>query len=361
MNGYKNFKNNIKYGFLEVIDNVKDIFTKGKKSLTDPVEILDDNQKYLIDKIILKNKLNIIVGDMFSGKTNFVLLLLNALANGETFFNFKVNFEGGNIFYFDGENGFATIKERWLKIIKGETASNVYIISQNDFNYHLDLSDDIQTNILGEQLKSENAKLVIFDPLISFTYGSKENEAGFIRKITSNLRNYLCQKGITVIAVHHFSKPQKESEEEWLSFHRIRGSSDIAASFDMIWGCIKPNIEKLDFFIQCLKNRLDVPLSKSMLIKYDEEIGFMLDTKHAIEDTKKFRFIDSLMSSLEDSEDGIDSTEIERLAQEAKISTNFKWKILKELREKNVIYATKIRNRTIYKLVPQVEIQSEIN
>lgn len=318
------------------------------KTIKDVQEYLITNEeKYIIDKFILRNKINLIVGDMWSGKTNFALLLLSSLiSETKKFFNWDVYFDDSNILYIDGENEFKFLVERWKVLIKTDLNERVRFLYSPEVD--INLFDDYFLQQFTFVLSQQNIKIVVIDPLISFVPKIKENDPYQVRLIINNLKKHFCARGITPIIVHHLAKPKDDVEDTKVGWWRIRGSSDFPAGADMIWACIKDVKEELPFFVKCLKNRIDLPLKKTLYFDFDENIGFNLKENYTIEDTKSEKLKKIILEIMKNNDGFIEGKEIDRIVLQLKASSQLKWFVLKQLKDENKIISERKAGGTIY-------------
>jgi len=84
--------------------------------------------------------------------------------------------------------------------------------------------DENHLNSLIKDIRSKNAKLVVFDPFIGI-HNKDENSSGNMRVVMKSLR-ILAEEGPAVFVVHHHRK------EDGTDNQKLRGSSDIKAGVD---------------------------------------------------------------------------------------------------------------------------------
>ncbi len=350
---------------LEKIINIGEVIQKTIKT-PKTVEIKDDDleSKYLVSKIILKNKINLIAGESYSGKTNFILLLANSICHYDKFFDFNV-YENHKVLYLDGESGEDLIAYRWKNLIRGEESDKFMFISKEKMEITLKeemvisssyfyLTDEEFLDALLNFLKVNEIKVLIIDPIVSFLpYFFKENESVYIRSLINLLREKFCTQGITLILVHHFGKT-REGEKMSL-IHRIRGASDIGAGADMIWITEKFSIYDNEFYVKCIKNRLEPAFNYTLKINYSSEFGFNLIATEE-KQTKKDKFKEEVLALLEElgDEEGLEAEQILSIQEKYGLSRSLKYIALKELKKEGKIISIQRGKKTYYVKNPMV-------
>ena len=186
-------------------------------SLTDPHD-LDVVQEWVVDDFLPASAVTMVSGESGSGKSTILLLLAQAVANGEPFLGHPT--KQTKVLILDRENGATIYKERFtrLNIPKNENIS--YWGGWDDpeppgpeFEAYL-------------KIAKEHKPLIIFDSFIAFMREGSEQDATEVRRYMNYFRK-LAQTGATVVFIHHTGKGENTKE--------YRGSSDIKASVDMAW------------------------------------------------------------------------------------------------------------------------------
>mgnify|MGYP000594248320 CR=1 FL=1 len=143
---------------------------------------------YLIDNFLVKNEITMISALPSTGKS-----LISAAASNMLLVEGKIDF----VFYIDGDNSIATIKERNIHHLKN--------IFSTKFKYFVGLNRN-ELFIIVDKLQKLNLEntLVIFDSIKNFIIGDrdKNKDVSSGMEVLKQLRN----NGASVIFLHHINK-----------------------------------------------------------------------------------------------------------------------------------------------------------
>lgn len=143
---------------------------------------------YLIDNFLVKNEITMISALPSTGKS-----LISAAASNMLLIEGKIDF----VFYIDGDNSIATIKERNIHHLKNTFSTK--------FKYFVGLNRN-ELFIIVDKLQKLNLEntLVIFDSIKNFIIGDrdKNKDVSFGMEILKKIRN----NGASVIFLHHVNK-----------------------------------------------------------------------------------------------------------------------------------------------------------
>jgi hypothetical protein len=322
---------------------------KEKKEL----KIVSREEKFIIDKVLSRNGVNLLVGYTAQGKTWLVLFLVKKILEG------KLEVIGGEDYEVFGENKIFYINAETPETVIAERIQLLDIPYPNEnFNFvcrkMLDLENENEILSFASLLKVENYNIVILDPLRAFFSGD-ENKSSTIRRIFTNLKKYFCEKGISVILVHHLGKPPKdksgfnESYEETLyKFMLARGSSDIGASSDIIFVISK--LPKTEGFEIRMKQEKNVYMREIDELRIDfSKMPDISVVPFSREKTLSAIFEKELREMFKNSVDfSLEGEDIDRVAQRVGISEAWKFRTLRRLREEGYIEPKKKGRYTTY-------------
>jgi hypothetical protein len=185
--------------------------------------------EWLVDQLILKSGFNIIGGAPKVGKSLLRSHILVSVMAGRPVFGQFDTQPVEKVLLMAGEEILeveeARIRRAANGLAVGDQEVPIYIMPQKGFFF-----DDYPSfeNFIRWVL-DEQFDIVCIDPLIRW-HRANENVSGELSPVLSNLRR-LCHEGVTIVLVHHTSKP-KEGSEDWPLGYLLRGSSDLAAIYD---------------------------------------------------------------------------------------------------------------------------------
>lgn len=212
------------------------------------IEIKKDDL-FLIEDMIVKNGRNIILGYWGQGKTWFSLMLAKAIAYEETFGNKKV-YENKKVFYFSFEEKETSLSHK-LKLLSFPEEEKVqFYVGSGGL-----VSSEDQVKMLSMFLKENDYEIVFFDTLRKL-HSLDENSSTQMSYLFEWINEYLNQKGITTVFIHHKAKKSNESSGEIPASMSGRGSSEIVADVDSILMVKKvASLDKLTLLVSQDKNR----------------------------------------------------------------------------------------------------------
>lgn len=275
-------------------------FSKKKKTISEMKSLKTNDGVYIIDKLIVKNGINLVLGFYRSGKTWFVLDMIKHLIFSENYYSFKINKDSfTKILYVNFENPEELIKNR-LETLGFEDTDKV------DFVCRLMVNVDNDETFF-EQLKNVikgRYDLVIFDPMRALLMGD-ENKSAIVRRFFSLIKKYFCDNEITVILTHHIGKVEAvdNGSEDVIKRPRslqARGSSDIGASSDSILmiNRISSRDSNLRIIVEQDKNIFDKEIEGFELLFEDFKNPMM--KLFSLDKTKSEKLIGEIMEVLED-------------------------------------------------------------
>jgi hypothetical protein len=212
-----------------------------------------------------------------AGKTWFCLSMARALTTGKKFLgNYSVT-EPVNVLYLCPEMNEKTFKKR----------CRLFGIPDERFRCQT-ISDGIPIDLSDPYLKAAVAELkpvVFLDTAIRFSNTSDENSAGeFSQGLAKAIFALMHMKAKAVVCLHHRAKAGVEAEELTLE-NTLRGSGDIGAICDVVWGLqyekgnggqyTKDSRKLVRLAVRCVKAR-DFPQPEDIRIQlspFIENIG----------------------------------------------------------------------------------------
>jgi len=175
--------------------NISNIFDKFD---IDFQKIDEIKSEYLFDNFIVKNEITMLSARPSEGKSLLSVALSNMLLH-----NNKIE----QVFYLDGDNSPATLKNR-----------NIHHLKQNHgdkFRYFCGLGKIDLQKIINTLLKIDLSNcLIIFDSIKNFMNGGdrdKNKDVSKVMEVLKQLRN----KGATIIFLHHNNKKQRDFESDF--------------------------------------------------------------------------------------------------------------------------------------------------
>jgi len=325
----------------EIIE--KSLNTEQLKNLS-----FNPEEKFIVENLIVRNGINLFSGFYASGKTTLLLYFSKLILDGQ-FYNFKVYPGNYKICYF-GEDPKEIIGEK-LKLLNFDN-KNFYYNNETLF-----LDDDMYIAQLSHWLTKLNFNILIVDPLRKFFRGD-ENKSSDIRHLAENIRKYICNKGITFIFTHHWSKGSFYENDEREIFKKpkslsSRGSSDIGASADMVYTIIRiMGKEGFEIMLSQDKNRFGPEIKN---LKFDfTDWNNIACLDYSISQTLKERFIKEFISAIKNEADfSLSREEALQLARSLGLSLALFQVVIRELKDEGKIDPKKKgRNVTYYWLKP---------
>lgn len=189
--------------------------------------------KYWMYPIIPKNSLIIFGGKPESFKSMFALTLSMHLNNKSSFLeNVLKPVDTPRILYYDLENGKQIQYWRMKYLMKGSQMDSKNLKDLTlEFNFNQDNMDE-------ELEKAKNYDIIVLDSYRRFIKGTEDKSEvvnEFFKKFLFKLR----EMDKTVIIIHHFRKNKIENLEAEEILDAFRGSGDITAQLDVVYGIFK--------------------------------------------------------------------------------------------------------------------------
>jgi hypothetical protein len=136
---------------------------------------------------------------------------------------------------------------------------------------NFDVVYDFNKNNIEKEIElSKKYDVIILDSYRRFLEGT-ENDSEVTDKFFKEYLKPLKELGKTILILHHFKKSNPEEFTDDVLMDLFRGSSDIPAQFDLIFGVFKsPEKQELngnlnyDISIAKIKNRLGLPIRDFM-------------------------------------------------------------------------------------------------
>jgi len=221
--------------------------------------------KWYIEKFLPENT-GLLIGAK-PGKKKSLLTLAACLSlkmNAKYLNEFNVFKPETKILYYDLENGEEIVKERFDYLIKDIQERSM---TKPDDNFHLLYTFD-KHNLTKEFEMASKFDIIVLDSYRRVLKGEENNS-----EVTDNFFNDffkpLRDLRKTIVIIHHFKKGRLEDYEDTDALMDIfRGSSDVSAQFELIYGLLSNNerssvdgkMEISDLFIKCVKNRRGLPI-----------------------------------------------------------------------------------------------------
>lgn len=189
-----------------------------------------ESSPWLLDKLLIQGGINLLAGEVSSGKTFLALdLALGVAADGKAWGGRKS--AQGPVLYFCLDSPRQTVRKRLHALCLGRRVDPPESLFF-DFSY-LNLGDQAAIAEVGRRIDNRHAKLVIFDALARYIPGVDENTVATIGPVMTNLRRLAERTGCALLLVHHFNKGSTYRNRAFQSV-RVRGSTDIIAAADTV-------------------------------------------------------------------------------------------------------------------------------
>jgi hypothetical protein len=243
----------------------KDNIDKKPISMFEFLNVTLPEVEYYINPLIPKNALTLIGGKPGQFKSMFALTIAVSLRKGESFLNnFKIT-EKPKILYYDLEN---TPNIVWWRVKYLMNGLNIEKEMMKDFDIIYDFS---RINIQKELELAKNYDVIFLDSYRRFLEGT-ENDSDITDRFFKEFLAPLRAMGKTIIILHHFKKAKLEEMSDEDIMDLFRGSGDIPAQFDLIYGMFKsdeiedPASNNTMFSVSLVKvkNRLGLSIKPSI-------------------------------------------------------------------------------------------------
>ena len=176
---------------------------------------------WIIDGLVPTQGITIISGAPKSFKSWISLEFALRIAQGQKVFG-QYECTKNNVLIVDEENHMRFIQDR-LKQLGAPEDMPISFVSQKNFC----ITDDRHIEAIEKICNEREVDVVILDSLVRM-HSEEENSAKEVAGIFAQIKK-LCQKGKTVIVLHH---ERKEGAYNSSTSARMRGSSDISAAID---------------------------------------------------------------------------------------------------------------------------------
>jgi hypothetical protein len=229
---------------------------KNKKEPITLSNLMSKNIKspeYWIHPIIPKGALIIVGGKPESFKSLFCLSCGLHMKENKDFLVFKTD---GNpkILYYDLENGEETQFWRTKYLIKGaELSEKCY----DGFAFHFSFNS---SNLKQELDLCKDYDIIVLDSYRRFLDGA-EDKSDVTNRFFNDFLFKLREQGKTVIIIHHFRKQKLEEFDAGDILDAFRGSGDITAQLDIVYGVFRGNEvetpdKKIKFDVSIVKGKV---------------------------------------------------------------------------------------------------------
>ena len=235
-------------------------------------EFIPEEIEWLVPKWLIGGQLNLLAGEVASGKTFLALdLALGVAARGETWGGMKVPL--GKVLYLCLDTSASTMGHRLISLCKGYGIAAPQAL-YFDFSSH-NFADENDVRQMVAMVEAEDQRLVIIDTLARYMPGSDENNVFSIGKIFSQMQ-MLCRNGrTTVLLVHQLNKRSDSKMGEIPNAaRRIRGSTGIFASAETALMLRRQGQKRV---LTAVKNRLSNEARPLRFMIVENDLGVELD------------------------------------------------------------------------------------
>jgi hypothetical protein len=264
----------------------------------DDDRILADEEKYILERIIIRNGITLFSGFYSSGKSWLILFLIKNILC-QNVLDYKIYETNYKVLYLT-ENPREIVNER--KRLLDFNSSSFFVIGGKRIFFD---DREERKKVSNFMLKNE-MNILILDPMRLYFSGD-ENKSHVIRTFFDGLKRDFCQKGISVILTHHRGKGELNYNET-IALERkpkslpARGSSDIGASCDIILNIRRtPRKDRFEIVMEQDKNVLDPELEP--LIFDFTALPNVFVSQYFVSDTITEKFSKEFFDILENSEE----------------------------------------------------------
>lgn len=229
----------------------------------DLLNMLMPKQEWIVDKLIPFQGITIISGAPKSFKSFIALHIAICIEDDLMVFG-KYQATQGGVIIIDEENHLRITKKRLRMLEISEPGGNeLLLLNQKGFS----ASNRDHINALADLCDDLRLDVIIMDSLVRI-HRSDENSAKDMAELFDNIK-YLCQRGKTVIILHH---ERKEGVYKSSAQSRMRGSSDISAVVDSHISVRKDPHDKCKITIEHAQSRC-APEEDPFEIRFSEKDG----------------------------------------------------------------------------------------
>jgi len=185
---------------------------------------------WLLDGLFLAGGLNLLAGEVSSGKTFLALDLALTVASGGCAWDNRQTIHGP-VLYFSLDCSPRNLQKRVQALCLGR---NIPPPKELLLNFsQLSLAEPAGLAFLRRRAASTHVCLVIFDVLARYMPGVDENSVSSVGPVMTALRSFTNNTGCSVLILHHYNKGVGYSPQASQGL-RVRGSTDITAAMDTV-------------------------------------------------------------------------------------------------------------------------------
>ena len=183
---------------------------------------------WLLPGLIAEGGLNLIAGEVASGKTWLALDLGLAAATGGMAWGRHFGTPTPTL-YLGCDNNWSTLARRVKELVAGREIPGPADFHVCDAALDLGSPEGIQT--LERLVTDTGARMVVIDVLARYMRGVDENAAGEVAPVLTGLRAFANRHGVTLVILHHLNKSKGIVGQ---LLERIRGSIEFAGAVDTV-------------------------------------------------------------------------------------------------------------------------------
>jgi len=160
--------------------------------------------EFLVEELVVKNSLNLIVGDPGSFKTWLYLYLIYCIVNNKLVFGkFKVN--PTNVLIINTDDSLSLTKDRMMQIgFNKNSEKKVFIWTRQEFKIS-DHEKETTLGVLSSIVQREKIELIVLDTLRQIHDGD-ENDSKEMSNVMTTLKQFAEKHNCAVVIVHHNRK-----------------------------------------------------------------------------------------------------------------------------------------------------------
>jgi RecA-family ATPase len=301
--------------------------------------------RWLIKDVLPINSLIILAAPTYHYKTWILLEFARAIAGKQSLFNkFEVPEKKGVVIV-NEEMWEGTIQSRVLALPHQEADLPILFYNQQTVK----IDNEEHTKALIKACKDVDAGIIIFDSFVRI-HNLDENSASDMRKAFEFLTMFT-KEGIATLVTHHHRKPpvQYGASKAKDDINSMRGSSDIAAMADCVWG-VKKTDQEGSFVLMNFKQRMQEPVKpfKVSIRKEDDVLLFNYEGEYGEDDEKSNKIMESMDTILTfvEQNPNCSTSEVVESMTALKIGRDTIKKALKKLEEDKMVMVKAGKGKT---------------
>jgi AAA domain len=238
---------------------------------------------FVVDRLLVKNEVNALVGDGGAGKSTVTLACAGAIGAGSLALG-ELVVTPGPVLIVSGEDTSEVIANRLGALARGHGWDAQQVLERvHVFDDGVDLDDPRWQAHLITAACDLRVVLAIFDPLVDLCgQGVEENSNTDAKRVTRYLRYFMRRTGATPVLSMHVSKPTEGRSDRK---HRVRGASAWKNATRMCWWVEAQDGGMELEAIKCNRMARPQPLALKLTVTTEPDNPLMWRAAHLALDT----------------------------------------------------------------------------